>query len=100
MGETDAFVELIAQKAAERTVELLRKEKMLAGKENRQDTARPRVAHSIKELADYLGRSPGTVSSWKKKKKLEGCYIQLDRSITFNLDQVDKRLGRKDGSQG
>lgn len=53
-----------------------------------------RFAYSLTELAKYLGCGKATVSRWKDEGKFKGCYQQIDRTLIFNLNKIDKKFGK------
>lgn len=54
----------------------------------------PQYAYSGVELAKYLGCSKSTISRYKLEGKLDGCYKQIDRTIVYDLNSIDKKFNR------
>lgn len=95
MNEVDNMVEYLVRKTKEAVIRQLKEEGLLEKEVVYRERNSPRTAYGLKGLADYTGVSLYCVARWKKEGKLEGCYLQIGRKITFNLDKIDEKLGWK-----
>lgn len=43
-------------------------------------------------LAKYLGVTQQTISEWQKAGKFEGCFFRIGRTITYDLDAIEKKF--------
>lgn len=64
-------------------------EKVLPKTEPKQNS---QYAYSYNEVAAHLGCSKATVCRWKAEGKFKGCYQQLDRTVIFDLNAIDKKF--------
>ncbi len=92
VDEVKEFMDKLVEMAAQKALEKIEKEGLIEKKLAVLKNSGPRSVHGLAELAEYMNRSVPTISRWKKEGLLDGCYRQIGKTITFNLDLIDKKF--------